>query len=101
MWSDIRLAARRLAATPLFTAFAVLSLAMGVAITTAAYSVVDGVFLRAAGIHEPDRIAVVVTPYGGALTAGTVSEPDFLDLQSADQSFAHLSASAIFVRPLA
>src|SRR5262249_19831011 len=38
---------------------------------------------------------------GGALTAGTVSEPDFRDLQSADQSFTHLSASAIFVRPLA
>jgi putative ABC transport system permease protein len=101
MWSDVRLAARRLAATPLFTAFAVLSLAMGVAVTTAVYSIVDGVFLRGAGVREPDRLAVVVTPYSGRLLAGTVSEPDFRDLQSAQTSFTHLSASAMFVRRLA
>ena len=34
MGTDTRLALRRLAATPLFTAFAILSLAAGVAITT-------------------------------------------------------------------
>ena len=44
--TDLRLAARRLLATPLFTVFAVLSLAIGVAVTTAAYSVVDSIFLR-------------------------------------------------------
>src|SRR5262245_11110079 len=98
MWTDVRLAARRLAATPLFTVFAILSLALGVAITTAVYSIIDGAFLRAVGVREPDRIAVVVTPYGGPLTAGTVSEPDFRDLQSAQTSFSHLSASAIFLR---
>ncbi|HKB12150.1 MAG TPA: hypothetical protein VKD69_15925, partial [Vicinamibacterales bacterium] len=40
MGTDTRLALRRLAATPLFTAFAILSLAAGVAITTAMYSIV-------------------------------------------------------------
>ena len=35
--TDLRLAARRLLATPLFTVFAVLSLAIGVAVTTAVY----------------------------------------------------------------
>src|SRR4051794_22128448 len=37
--TDLRLAARRLLATPLFTIFAVLSLAIGVAVTTAVYSI--------------------------------------------------------------
>src|SRR5262245_20663522 len=98
MWTDIKLAARRLAATPLFTAFAVLSLAVGVAITTAGYSVIHGVFLRDPGILDPAHLAVVVTPYSGRLMSGTVSEPDFRDLQAAQTSFAHVTASAMFVR---
>ena len=101
MWTDITLAMRRLAATPLFTVFAVLSLAVGVAITTAVYSIVQGLFLRDAGIREPDRLAVVVTPFSGRLMSGTVSEPDFRDLQAAQTSFTQLSASATFVRRLA
>src|SRR5881392_3626543 len=98
---DIRLALRRLGATPLFTTFAILSLAVGVAITTAVYSIVYAVFLRGLGIHEPDRVAVIVTPYSGRLLTGTVSEPDFRDVQTAQTSFSHVAASATFVRRLA
>ena len=94
MGRDIRLALRRLGATPLFTTFAILSLAVGVAITTAVYSIVDAVFLRGLGIHEPDRVAVIVTPYSGRLLTGTVSEPDFRDVQTAQTSFSHVAASA-------
>ena len=101
MGLDIRLALRRLGATPLFTTFAILSLAVGVAITTAVYSIVDAVFLRGLGIHEPDRVAVIVTPYSGRLLTGTVSEPDFRDVQTAQTSFSHVAASATFVRRLA
>ena len=101
MGRGIRLALRRLGATPLFTTFAILSLAVGVAITTAVYSIVDAVFLRGLGIHEPDRVAVIVTPDSGRLLTGTASEPDFRDLQSAQTSFTQLSASATFVRRLA
>ncbi|HKT79832.1 MAG TPA: ABC transporter permease [Vicinamibacterales bacterium] len=101
MVRDIRFALRRLAATPLFTTFANLSLAVGVAITTAVYSVVDAVFLRGLGIHEPDRVAVIVTPDSGRLLTGTVSEPDFRDVQTAQTSFSHVAASATFVRRLA
>jgi len=98
---DIRLALKRLGATPLFTVFAILSLAFGVAITTAVYSIVHPLLLRGLGIHEPNRVAVVVTPYSGRLLAGTVSEPDFRDLQATQTSFSHVSASATFVRRLA
>src|SRR5207237_945734 len=74
---------------------------VGVAITTAVYSIVDAVFLRGLGIHEPDRVAVLVTPYSGRLLTGTVSEPDFRDVQTAQTSFSHVAASATFVRRLA
>lgn len=94
--ADLRLAARRLLATPLFTTFAVLSLAIGIGVTTAVYSVVDSIFLRDPGFREPDRVAFVVTPYDGRFLKGSISRPDFEDLRAAQTSFSGLSASAAF-----
>ena len=71
---DLRLAARRLLATPLFTLFAVLSLAIGVAVTTASYSVVDSIFLKDLGIRDPEEVVFVVTPYDGRLLKGSITE---------------------------
>ncbi|MDQ3488128.1 MAG: ABC transporter permease [Acidobacteriota bacterium] len=98
---DLRLAARRLLATPLFTIFAVLSLAIGVALTTAVYSIVDSILLKDVGIGDPDRVAFVVTPYDGRLLSGSISEPDFRDLRAAQTSFSRISASALFYPALA
>jgi hypothetical protein len=81
--ADLRLAARRLLATPLFTLFAVLSLAFGVAVTTAVYSVVDSIFLRDAGARDPDRVVIVVSLYDGLIVNGSISLPDFQDLRAA------------------
>ncbi len=94
--ADLRLASRRLYATPLFTIFAVLSLATGVGVTTAVYSVVDSIFLRDLGIKDPDRVVFVVTPFDGRFLKGTVSRPDFEDLRAAQTSFSSLSAAALF-----
>jgi predicted permease len=99
--TDLRLAARRLLATPLFTVFAVLSLAIGVAVTTAVYSVVESIFLRDAGARDPDRVVVVVTPYDGRLLTGSISLPDFQDLRAAQTSFTSISASASFTPAVA
>ncbi len=101
VWGDLKLAARRLLATPLFTTFAVLSLAAGVAVTTAVYSVVHAILLRDVGIHDPDRVAFVVTPYDGRLLKGSISEPDFRDIRAAQTSFSRISASALFSPALA
>ena len=83
-------------ATPLFTIFAVLSLAVGVGVTTAVYSVVDAIFLSDPGITDPDRLVFVVMPYDGRLLKGSISAPDFLDLRSAQTSFSSVSAFALF-----
>ncbi|MEO6235403.1 MAG: ABC transporter permease [Vicinamibacterales bacterium] len=99
--TDLRLAARRLLATPLFTVFAVLSLAIGVAVTTAVYSVVDSIFLRHAGARDPDRVVMVVTPYDGLIVNGSISLPDFQDLRAAQTSFTSISASAAFTPAVA
>ena len=61
----------------MFTLFSVLSLASGVAVTTAVYSVVDTLFLRDLGVPRPDRAAFVVTSYGGRAQFSSLSAPDF------------------------
>ena len=79
----LRLAARRQLSSPLFTVFAVLSLAIGVAVTTAVYSIVDSLLLRNSGIRDPGQVVFVVSPYQGRLLQGSISEPDFVDLRAA------------------
>jgi predicted permease len=88
----LRLAIGRLVSSPLFTLFSVISLASGVAVTTAVYSVVDSLMLADAGIAAPDRAAFVMTPDSGHFERGSLSELDFDDLKRAQTSFSSLSA---------
>lgn len=94
LFGDARLACRRLLAAPMFTIFAVLSVAVGVAITTSVYSIVDRLFLRELGVRDPDRVAIVVVPDQGRVISGSISEPDFRDLRAAQKSFTRISAAA-------
>jgi predicted permease len=92
--SDLRLAGRRLLATPMFTAFAVLSLALGAGVTTAVYSVVDSILWNEPGIPDPDNVVLVMAPQFSRYNArGAVSRPDFDDLLAAQRSFSRMSAS--------
>jgi len=99
--SDLRLAGRRLSAAPLFTAFATLSLAVGLSVTTVAYSLVSGVFFQGYAIEDEDRIAVVLTRWEGKLVNGGISTPDFYDLRETQKSFASITASAVFFPAIA
>ena len=90
----VRLSIGRLVASPLFTIFSVLSLAAGIALTTAVYSVVDALLLADAGVTDPGRVGALVTPYGGRAQRSSVSDPDYDDLRRAQTSFASLSAAA-------
>jgi len=54
--ADVRYAVRGLRRAPTTTSVAILSLALGMSLTTAVYSVVDGVLLRPLPYHDSDRI---------------------------------------------
>ncbi len=61
MWSDLRLAARLLWRTPLFTAGVIVLLAFGLAANTVIFSLLDALLLRPLPVRDPDRLVRLVT----------------------------------------
>src|SRR6266404_1686737 len=60
--NDIRFAFRKLRQSPAFTAIAVITLALGIGLNTAIFSLINDLFLRGLPFKEPSR---VVHLYGG------------------------------------
>src|ERR1700688_1598997 len=56
---DIRYAVRGMASGKLFTAMAVLSLALGIGANTAIYSFMDAVMLRALPVTHPEQLVIL------------------------------------------
>jgi macrolide transport system ATP-binding/permease protein len=56
---DIRYALRAMAANPLFTATAALSLALGIGANTAIYSFMDAILVRSLPVAHPEQLAIV------------------------------------------
>jgi putative ABC transport system permease protein len=76
---------------PGFALLAIVTLALGIGISTAVFSVVNGVLLRPLQFPEPDRIVRVNTsttdfPGGSKMTGG-----DFVDLRAQNQVFDAIS----------
>jgi predicted permease len=85
---DVRLGLRRLRLNPGFTLFAVVSLAIGFAVSTAVYSAVHTLFWTPLGIPEPNEMVAIAS--GPQLA--WMSALDFQDLQSEQTAFRSLAA---------
>lgn len=64
LWQDLRYGSRMLLKSPVFTAVAVLSLAIGVGGNTAIFSLVDRVLIRRLPVEAADRLVIVSASSG-------------------------------------
>jgi macrolide transport system ATP-binding/permease protein len=93
---DVQYALRILRKTPGFTSVAVLSLALGIGVNSAMFSLADALLLRPLPVPRPSRVVTICDsapdlPIG---TIGNISYPDYVDLREKNKSFEGLTASA-------
>src|SRR5688500_15768308 len=96
--TDLRFGVRLLYKSPLTTAAAILSLALGIGGTTTMFSAVDTVLLRPLPFAEPERLVLVSATSsitrGASSTrrGGDLSPGDFLDYRNSSTSFEGLAS---------
>src|ERR1700730_15446947 len=89
---DLRLAIRSLRQTPIFTATAILTLAIGIGGTTAIFSVVDAVLLRPLPFRDPARLVRIWESNPAERKEQVeVSADAFLDWQQRSHRFEQLA----------
>ncbi len=91
---DLRIALRALSRSPGFTGAAVLTLALGIGVNTAIFSLADAVLFRPFPVREPDRLAVLYTTATANSSYASTSYPDYLDYGELDAVFTGLLAYA-------
>jgi putative ABC transport system permease protein len=100
-WRDGAYAARRLVAAPVFTVFAIVSLALGLAVTTTAYAVVHAMLWRPTGIADPTSLLVVTRPgERGRPWRQALSDPDADDLMRDPAVAGRIAAAGLFSESL-
>jgi len=62
MWQDVRYALRSLTRRPVVTVVAVLSLALGIGVNTAIFSVFERLLLRRLPVPVPEELVHVISP---------------------------------------
>jgi putative ABC transport system permease protein len=90
MARDFRLALRRLRMAPGFTVFAIVSLALGIGVSTAIYSAVRTLFWMPMGIADPARAASWTE---AGRSTPSISWPDFADIRAQQASFTSVAAA--------
>ncbi len=92
---DLRLGFRLLIRNPGFAAVAVVSLALGIGINTAMFSVVNAVLFTPTKVAEPERLAEIYTSAAADMPYMTTSYPDFLDLAASVSTFSGMAGHAM------
>jgi hypothetical protein len=107
---SVRVAFRSLSRTPLVSAVAVLSLALGMGANAAIFSIYERVLLRPLPVPQPERLVNLLSPGPkmGSQSSGSPggieavwSYPTFRDLERADLPFAGIAAEVSFGANLA
>ncbi len=93
VWHDLRYGLRMLMKSPGFALVAIFTLALGIGMNTAIFSVVNAVLLRPLPYAEPERLVRVYSAHlKRGLARSSFSFPDFADIRSEQQSFDAIAA---------
>ena len=87
---DLRYAARILAKAPIFTAVALLSLALGIGANTAIFTLLDQILLRLLPVKNPDELVLLTwrgSHYGSNTGGNALSYPMYKDFRDRNQVF--------------
>jgi len=90
MVGDIRYAARVLVKNPVFTAVAVLTLALGIGANTAIFTLLDQVLVRLLPVKEPQQLVLLTMRgrhYGNNWGGNAISYPMYRDFQNHNEVF--------------
>jgi putative ABC transport system permease protein len=97
-WQDLRYGARMLLRRPGFTLIAVVTLAIGIGLNTALFSVVNSILLSPLPFHEPARLMQVWETWPAEEAhSGTASPNNLLDWRAQTHSFEALSGYSIWL----
>ncbi len=80
--NDLRYALRQLAKSPGFTAVAILTLALGIGVNTAVFSLINALLVRPLPYQQPSQLVLIWERFASmGLERIPVSAPEYLDLE--------------------
>ncbi len=92
LWSDLRYAVRQLWKSPGFTLTTALTLAIGIGMNTAIFSMMDAVVLRPLAVPDFSRVVIVAEKHGGSGDDyQQVALANYQDWKQQSRSFADLA----------
>src|SRR5260370_21868317 len=99
-WKDIQYAFRTLTKNPGLAIIGILTLALGMAVNTTLFSVVNGFLLRPLPLPHPEHIPVFALEQSALPRNHHFSHPDFADLRHQSVSFSDRSSFRVSLSTL-
>jgi putative ABC transport system permease protein len=100
LWPDLRYSVRSFKKAPVFTAVAVLSLALGIGANTAIFTLLDQVLLRLLPVKDPQNLTLLTMRgrhYGSNWGGNMISYPMYRDFQDHNEAFSGMFARRAIV----
>ena len=102
LWQDVRFGWRSIQRRPLVTIVAVLSLMVGISMSSVVFSLLDAAVLSPLDVKDPRGLALVLNRRGPDNVNHNFSYPDFTDYRAGQQTFVDLvaySSAEVTMRP--
>jgi len=93
IWQDVRFALRMLRKNPGFAAVAILTLALGIGVNTAIFSLLDTILLRTLPVSHAESL-VVLASFSHDSRVGDFGYQDYLTLRDGNKAFAGILAAS-------